>query len=91
MSSQEKTKQETIEQAAERLYPFAFGGIGNSENDKKNHFVKGAKWQAERMYSEEDMIAFMQFIVSQESLGNTSSVSVITAKHYLNKFKKKTR
>ncbi|NDE11648.1 MAG: hypothetical protein EBZ95_13980 [Chitinophagia bacterium] len=48
-------KKETLQEAAERLYPFAFGGIGNSENDKKNHFIKGAKWQAKRMYSEEDM------------------------------------
>ena len=48
-------KQETLEEAAEILYPFAFGGIGNVENDKKNHFIKGAKWQQERMYSEEDL------------------------------------
>jgi hypothetical protein len=48
-------KKETLQEAAERLYPFAFGGIGNSENDKKNHFVKGAKWQQERMYSEEEL------------------------------------
>jgi len=43
----------------------------------------------EKMYSEEDMIAFMRFIISQESLGNTSSVSVTTAKYYLEQFKKK--
>jgi hypothetical protein len=46
---------ETIEEVAEKLYPFV-GGIGNSENDKKNHFIKGAKWMEERMYSEEDML-----------------------------------
>jgi hypothetical protein len=39
---------ETIEEAAERLYPFALGGIGNSEDDRKNHFIKGAKWQDEQ-------------------------------------------
>jgi hypothetical protein len=42
-------KQETLEEAAERLYPFALDGIGNIEVDKKNHFINGAKWQAERM------------------------------------------
>jgi hypothetical protein len=84
---------ETIEQAAENAFndfksknpivpqkhilPFKLG------------YIEGAKWQQERMYSEEDMIAFMQFIVSQESLGNTSSVSITTAKYYLEQFKNK--
>jgi hypothetical protein len=40
-------------------------------------------------YSEEDMIKFMQFIVSEEELENTSGVSVDTAKYFLNKFKNK--
>jgi len=79
---------ETIEQAAERY------GQDKSNYDvlRRAHiedFKEGAKWQAERMYSEEDMIAFMQFIVSQESLGNTSSVSITTAKYYLEQFKNK--
>jgi nicotinamide mononucleotide (NMN) deamidase PncC len=41
------------------------------------------------MYSEEDMIKFMQFIISQETLDNTSAVSEKTAKYYLEQFKKK--
>ena len=45
---QVQAKQETLEEAAERLYPFALGGIGNVEVDKKNHFIKGAKWQAKQ-------------------------------------------
>ena len=43
----------------------------------------------QRGYSEEDMIKFMQFIVSEEELENTSGVSVDTAKYFLNKFKNK--
>jgi hypothetical protein len=70
---------ETIEQAAER----------HRLGDPYNNFIRGATWQSERMYSEEDMIAFMQFIVSQESLGNTCSVSIKTAKYYLEQFKNK--
>jgi translation initiation factor 2 beta subunit (eIF-2beta)/eIF-5 len=58
--------QETLEEAAERLYPFALGGIGNVEVDKKNHFIKGAKWQQQRMYSEEDMINFAHFYFKEE-------------------------
>jgi len=49
-----KPKQETLEDAAERLYPFALGGIGNIEVDKKNHFIKGAKWQAEQFKKNRD-------------------------------------
>ncbi len=56
----EKPKQETPEEAAERLYPIPKGGsIWNpSEDDcikanKQEGFIEGTKWQAERMYSEE--------------------------------------
>jgi hypothetical protein len=58
----EKPKQETPEEAAERLYPIPKGGsIWNpSEDDcikanKQEGFIEGTKWQAERMYSEEDL------------------------------------
>ena len=79
---------ETLEEAAERNHneqklntytPYSF-------NDA---FKDGAKWQAERMYSEEDLVRFMQFIISQESLQNTSSVSETTAMYYIEQFKKK--
>jgi hypothetical protein len=64
-----------LEEVSERLYPFAFGGIGNSENDKKNHFVKGAKYMAERMYSDielfteelKDKIDSFEYSVNQQS------------------------
>lgn len=45
--------------------------------------------QHKRSYNEEDMIKFMQFIVSKEELENTSGVSIDTAKYFLNKFKNK--
>ena len=79
---------ETLEEAAERNYneqklntytPYSF-------NDA---FKDGANWQAERMYSEDDLVRFMQFIISQESLQNTSSVSETTAMYYIEQFKKK--
>ena len=38
-------EQETLEEVAERLYP----------NYQQEIFIKGAKWQSERMYSEEDL------------------------------------
>jgi hypothetical protein len=39
------------------------------------------------IYNEDDLINFMQFIISQESLDNTSSVSKETARYYIEKFK----
>ena len=41
---------ETLEEAAERNYKEA--GVNAYFN---NGFIRGAKWQAERMYSEEDV------------------------------------
>jgi hypothetical protein len=62
-------KQETLEEAAERLYPFALDGIGNIEVDKKNHFIKGAEYQATQMYSEEEVLTILkshkEFIVKE--------------------------
>ena len=44
------------------------------------------KQQAEKMY-EDDMIRFMQYIISNPELANTGSVSKDTAKYYLDQFK----
>ena len=55
-------KQETLEEAAKELYPINYTGrmfmpsvdeLNNSY--KQEAFIEGAKWQQERMYSEEDM------------------------------------
>ena len=45
----EEPKQETLEEAASRLYP------EECNWREKNSFFEGAQWQVERMYSEEDM------------------------------------
>jgi hypothetical protein len=42
-------KQETIEEAAERLYPAEW------DWKEKESFIEGAQWQQERMYSEEEV------------------------------------
>ncbi len=47
---------ETLEEAAEKYAnelpePYNYG----INSDKKKGFIEGAKWQQERMYSEEDM------------------------------------
>ena len=78
-------KQKTLEEAANRL----FYTVGNEGISSKESFIEGAKWQAKRMYNKKDMIKLIQFIVSQESLENTSSVSETTAKFYLKLFENK--
>ena len=55
-------KKETLEEAAQRLYPISKGGsmwVPSADDcnkaNKQEGFIAGAKWQAERMYSEEDL------------------------------------
>ena len=57
----EEPKQETPEEAAERFYPIPKGGSmwmpsrdDLNKANKQEGFIEGAKWQAERMYSEEE-------------------------------------
>jgi hypothetical protein len=89
-------KKETLEEVAERLtndFPALEVRFNMTNEEIYGWFLealqKGAKWQQEIMYTEEDMIKFMQFIVSEEELENTSGVSIDTAKYFLNKFKNK--
>ncbi len=53
---------ETLEEVAERLYPENWESIMDGQHDSNSYertaFINGAKWQAERMYSEGDMIDF---------------------------------
>ena len=51
---------ETLEEAAERYADYSNDYVPMSFGDKfnettKTDFIAGAKWQAERMYSEEDL------------------------------------
>jgi hypothetical protein len=58
-------KQETLEEAAESRYGTDMDSIRGSNvydlnTDLKRGFVEGAKWQAERMYSEEEVIKIVE-------------------------------
>ena len=65
-----KMKKETLEEAAEKYadfsndyVPLAFGSKFNETT--KRDFKEGAKWQAERMYSEEEVLNILdKFLVS---------------------------
>jgi hypothetical protein len=83
-------EQETIEEAAENNW------------DKINHqykeglnpyahrvgFKEGAKWQAERMYSEEEVIELLQKYRLDLSSGKTANIGD-TTKFWFEQFKKK--
>ena len=77
-----KPSMETIEEAAERLYP-----IKGEYFDKEFYmvrriaFIEGAKWMQERMYSEEEVIKIVE----------KSRVAGLTAEYLLltEQFKKK--
>jgi hypothetical protein len=50
------SKQETLQEAAERFRSNNPGTMQGGNNTKiLNAFIAGAKWQGERMYSEEDL------------------------------------
>lgn len=82
-----KVKKETLEEVAERLYPFNPYSIGNGiKYDKyakeRRCFIEGAKWQQERMYSEEEV----KFILS-EAL--QSALVQLDLEQWFEQFKKK--
>jgi Pyruvate/2-oxoacid:ferredoxin oxidoreductase gamma subunit len=78
-------KQETLEEAAEKLYPIKFMHFPTNTVDlnevPRNIFIAGAKWQAKRMYSEEEVIAIVE----------KSRITGLTAEYLLltEQFKKK--
>ena len=61
-------EKETLEQAAERNNPVKIRStpFGSKyqwiPKKERQQFVNGAKWQAERMYSEADMLRFGAFM-----------------------------
>lgn len=74
--------QETLEEVAERLYSDKeypmYGEI------RRDGFINGAKWQMEKSYSEEEVIAFGEFIFKHSLLTHTRGV-----KSLFEQFKKK--
>jgi hypothetical protein len=76
----ENTKQETVEEVAERYFPLAEKTGGETYTAYKG-FIAGAKWQAERMYSEEEVIKIVE---KSRETGLTAEYLLLTVQ-----FKKK--
>jgi len=88
---QEEPKQETLKEASEYFAHNNFN-MHDTNNYKalKQGFEQGAKWQAERRYSEEDMIEFavwMYLEVGQNSGKERTNKELF--KEWFEQFKKK--
>jgi hypothetical protein len=82
-----KPKQETLEEFA--LKNSKYLNHQNINNEKYEAFILGAKWQQERMYSEEEVLNFTQIVLSQYKFGNTNIEQLDLLKETLHQFKKK--
>ena len=84
----ETSKQETLEEVAEnyKINIIKSGRSHRVEYTKqiKLDFIADAKWQQERSYSEEEVIAFGEFIFKHTLLAHSKGV-----KNLLEQFKKK--
>jgi hypothetical protein len=72
----ETSKQETLEEVAERIYPRQKPNsyYGNIELLEQEAFEQGAKWQQERSYSEKEVIEFGEFIFKHTLLAHAKGV-----------------
>jgi len=79
-----KPKQETLEEAAENYG----NSIGNKNGTAQFDFIRGAKWQAERMYSQEEVLELIKnredYMDSEDNI-----LDYQTIKDWFEQFKKK--
>ena len=76
-----KPKQETLEEAAERLYPEEWYWI------EKKVFQEAAKWQQEKMYSEVEVLTLLQKLAHDVSINQWNSFEKVNT--WFEQFKKK--
>ena len=72
---------ETLEEAADNWVRKPVIGT------RRESFIEGAKWQAERMYSEEDMLGFAEYCLNNVDAFNTPKDGLFTK--WFEQFKKK--
>jgi hypothetical protein len=79
-------EKETIEEFALRNSKYT--NHSNINTQKQEAIILGAKWQAERMYSEEEVIELLQKYRLDLSSGKTANIGD-TTKFWFEQFKKK--
>ena len=77
--------QETLEEAAEKYSSIAFSG----RQDLYDGFIAGAKWQAERMYSEKDMIEFHKWAFQKNRIEESDKTTKELLLEWFEQSKKK--
>lgn len=65
-----------VERLAIENYPFAVGGIGNSENDKKNHFIIGYKSNPNQ-YTQNDIEKAIEKCIDIQTNGHQIRLNTI--------------
>ena len=81
---------ETLEEAAERFYPPKTTDLICSPKLVRDAYIAGAKWQAKRMYREEDMKeAFEDGKEDVDYCQVLGFVSKLTTEEWFEQFKKK--
>jgi hypothetical protein len=71
----EEPKQETVEEAAkEFVLSHDFSLLTNPNHLANRCFQYGAKWQTEKMYSEEEVIKLLQKALTHQDDGKTGSL-----------------
>jgi hypothetical protein len=90
MGVKKMSNKETLEEAAERIYPNGCDGTDRSAEIYRRILIEGAKWQAQKMYSEEDVCDFVEWInLHYRSLEHTVSFKDARGtKELLQQFKK---
>lgn len=79
----EEPKQESLEEAAEKIYPNAgyddemWCDSGELYREK---FIEGAKWQGQNSYSREDMINFAEFVTGYPDKNRNQLGQILHAK-----------
>jgi hypothetical protein len=87
-------KQETLEEAAEKLYPVEIGNESHNRGCDENKFarkafIKGAKWQAKRMYNDAECYRFLHDLMTDIKLQGLIITDDIDLKKWFEQHKKK--
>ena len=82
-------KQETLEEAAREYYKRGQLGFEKAA-DTEMAFLKGAKWQQERMYSEEEVVDLINLRTCDLDLAYSKNpIYYLKTKEWFEQFKKK--
>jgi len=89
---------ETLEEAADEYFKLSHSRLVNEQQKEyeRELFIAGAKWQQERMYSEEEVLELLQKALTHKDNGETGNLitaqgEIRTANFYswFEQFKKK--